>query len=57
MLEIEGDRDVYLPTQTWSYKAIGIYVKAGFEITAEQGLGGFNNEYDKAMPLLKKLMR
>lgn len=57
MLAIEGDRDVYLPTQTWSYKAIGIYKKAGFEITEKQGLGGHDNEYEKAVPLLNDLLK
>ncbi len=57
MIEMEGDRDVYLPTQTWSYKAIGIYQKAGFEITDEKGLGGFENEYEKAMPVLENLLK
>lgn len=57
MLKIEGDTDIYLPTQTWSYKAIGIYQKAGFEITDEKGLGGFDNEYEQAMPILKKLLK
>lgn len=50
LLAIEVDRDVYLHTQTWSYKAIGIYKKAGFEITQEKGLSGYeNNDYEKAI--------
>ncbi|MFW6410423.1 MAG: GNAT family N-acetyltransferase [Halanaerobiales bacterium] len=57
MLKIEGDTDIYLPTQTWSYKAIGIYQKAGFEITPEKGLGGFDNEYEQALPVLEKVMK
>jgi len=58
LIEIEGDRDTYLHTQTWSYKAIGIYIKAGFEITDEKGLAGYENyDYEKAMDLLKKYMR
>lgn len=55
---IEGDRDIYLATQTWSYKAINIYKKQGFTITGEQDLGGFNNkEYQQAIELLKGYMR
>lgn len=58
LMEIDGDKNVYLHTQTWSYKAIGIYIKAGFEITREKGLAGYeNNEYDKAMDLLKKYLK
>lgn len=57
LIDIEGDRDVYLHTQTWSYKAIGIYTKAGFRITRETGLAGYeNNEVDKAAELLKAYM-
>ena len=56
MLEIEGDRDFYIHTQTWSHKAIRIYEKVGFYITPEQGLGGYeNSEYDKAVSLLNSL--
>ncbi|HHV98971.1 MAG TPA: GNAT family N-acetyltransferase [Clostridiaceae bacterium] len=58
LIEIEGDRDVYLATQTWSYKAINIYIKSGFKITDERGLAGFeNNEYDKAIELLKNYIK
>ena len=54
LMEIEGDRDVYLHTQTWSYKAINIYKKAGFKITNEKGLAGYeNSEYEKAIILLQ----
>ncbi|MBL4937618.1 GNAT family N-acetyltransferase [Clostridium sp. YIM B02515] len=56
--EIEGDKDVYLHTQTWSYKAINIYKKAGFDITSERGLGGYeNNNYGEALFILKNYIR
>jgi RimJ/RimL family protein N-acetyltransferase len=58
LLEIEGDRDFYLHTQTWSYKAINIYRKEGFFITDEKPLGGFqNNDYEAAVELLKDYLR
>lgn len=58
LMDIEGDRDIYLHTQTWSYKAINIYRDAGFKITAEPGLAGYENkEYGKAMELLKSYLR
>lgn len=58
LIEIEGDRNTYLHTQTWSYKAIGIYMKAGFEITQEKGLGGYkNNKFVKAKAILDKYLR
>jgi len=58
LIEIEGDRDVYLSTQTWSYKAINIYIKAGFKITGERGIAGFaNDEYDKAIEVLENYIK
>ncbi|WP_105616364.1 GNAT family N-acetyltransferase [Vallitalea okinawensis] len=55
LIDIEGDRTTYLHTQTWSYKAIGIYKKAGFAITQEKGLAGYNNDdYENAVNLLDK---
>jgi ribosomal protein S18 acetylase RimI-like enzyme len=58
MIAIEGDRDMYLSTQTWSYKAVNIYRKLGFAFTREKGLGGHEkNEYDKAMKILKPYLR
>jgi len=58
LLEIEGDRDFYLHTQTWSYKAINIYRKEGFFITDEKGLGGCENkDYEPAVELLKDYLR
>lgn len=57
-MEIEGDREIYLHTQTWSYKAINIYRKMGFEITDEKGLAGYeNNNVDKALELLETYFR
>ena len=58
MLRIEGDRDIFLPTQTWSYKAIGIYLKVGFDFINQdkQFMGGFANEYKDAMSVLKTIM-
>ena len=56
MVEIEGDRDFYLHTQTWSHKAIKIYEKMGYAITAEKNLNGYANEnYAKAMEVLSKV--
>ncbi len=57
LVEIEGDRDVYLHTQTWSYKAIGIYLKCGFLISREEGLGGYKNEYREAADLLGDVLK
>ena len=55
--ELEGDVDFYLSTQTWSYKAINIYEKCGYEPTDEKILYGkkYKNHYKKAMKILEKL--
>lgn len=58
MIAIEGDRDIYLHTQTWSYKAINIYRQAGFIISSENGLGGYDNsDYSEAEEILKQYYR
>jgi GNAT superfamily N-acetyltransferase len=58
LLEIEGDRDFYLHTQTWSHKAIGLYEWAGFAITDELGLGDYpNDRCAEAVSLLRKIRR
>jgi ribosomal protein S18 acetylase RimI-like enzyme len=49
---LEGDVDMYLHTQTWSYKAINIYLDAGFEMLKDESFGGFKNEYEEAIEIL-----
>ena len=56
MIEIEGDRDFYLHTQTWSHKAIKIYEKTGYFITNEKNLFKYTNEnYEQAITILKTI--
>ena len=57
LLEIEGDVDFYLSTQTWSYKAINIYKQFGFQPTDDKRLypGKIKRHYKKAMKILDKL--
>ena len=57
LLELEGDTDFYLGTQTWSYKAINIYKHVGFEPTDEKKLYGKKrgSHYKKAMKILADL--
>jgi len=55
-IEIEGDRDFYLKTQTWSYRAITIYEKVGFEIISDKNLWRYSNErYQEAIALLEDI--
>ncbi|MCL2046734.1 MAG: GNAT family N-acetyltransferase [Oscillospiraceae bacterium] len=56
MIELEGDVDFYLSTQTWSYKAVDIYKKNGFFPTSEKILYiESNRNYRKAMKIMKAL--
>ncbi|MGI5899101.1 MAG: GNAT family N-acetyltransferase [Christensenellales bacterium] len=56
MLELDGDKDFYLHTQTWSHRAIKLYEKMGYFITARKNLCRYSNEdYEKAIALLKKI--
>ncbi len=54
MVLIEGDRDIFLHTQTWSYRAIGIYLKAGFEFIKSNSFGSYKNDYEQAIPYLEE---
>ncbi|MDL2233905.1 GNAT family N-acetyltransferase [Ruminococcaceae bacterium OttesenSCG-928-L11] len=56
--QIEGDRDVYLHTQTWSHKAVELYEKAGFAVSWEPWLGQYRNDRClEAVTLLNSLRR
>lgn len=57
-IDIEGDRILYLHTQTWSHKAINMYRDQGFVITDEKGLAGYDNgDYERAQELLKGYLK
>ncbi len=56
LLRLEGDVEVFLHTQTWSHRAIGIYFKAGFEIVQRETFGEYQNDYDQAMPVLRRII-
>ncbi len=53
-IQLDGRQDVYLHTQTWSYKAIGIYLQARFEIMQEETFGQYKNDYREAIPILRE---
>ena len=58
MLDLEGDADFYLHTQTWSYKAISIYMNNGFMPTDEKALyTEYRNNYKKALRILARLKK
>ncbi|BCL77569.1 GNAT family N-acetyltransferase [Ktedonobacteria bacterium brp13] len=57
MVEIEGDCIMYIPTMTWSHKAIKLYRWAGFELeTSEPAPGGYENQTAQALSLIKHLI-
>lgn len=56
--ELEGNCDIWLCTQTWSYKAISIYKKCGYLPTDEKKLYTYKGykgkrDYKKALKILK----
>lgn len=53
---LEGDRAIFLHTQTWSHRAIAIYLKAGFEFAPRESFAGYQNDYDQAIPLLRAVL-
>ncbi len=53
---LEGDRDVFLHTQTWSYRAIAIYLNAGFEFVEDESFGNYPNDYELAISVLRKVL-
>ena len=56
LVGLEGDRDIFLHTQTWSHRAIAIYLKAGFEFVRQGSFGGYPNDFLQAMPVLKTVL-
>ena len=56
LVTLEGDRDIFLHMQTWSHRAIAIYLKAGFAFLDQESFGGYPNENAQAMPVLGMLL-
>jgi GNAT superfamily N-acetyltransferase len=54
---LEPGWDVWLHTQSWSYKAIGIYLAAGFELQKSETINSHRNDYALALPLLAEKMK
>lgn len=54
---LEPGRDVYLDTQTWSHKAIGLYLRLGFHPVREgHPLLSPLNEYSETLEVLKGVL-
>jgi GNAT superfamily N-acetyltransferase len=57
MVELEGDCAMYIPTQTWSHKAIKLYRWAGFELELDEPEpGGVMNQTRQALALIRHLI-
>jgi GNAT superfamily N-acetyltransferase len=59
MVELEGDVDLFLKTQTWSHRAVRVYTANGFQPTDEKLLYKFSkdrkNNYKRAMRILRRI--
>lgn len=55
--ELDKGKDVLLDTQTWSYKAIGLYLSLGFVPLKTEVYNDTPNEYYQALPILKSKMK
>ena len=47
---------VYIHTQPWSWKAILLYLSLGFRLQKADTFSHYDNEYEKAMSELKKIL-
>ncbi len=57
-IEIEGDADIYLKTQTWSYKAVNIYREQGFRMKGKKHEEFFGRlDVKKARKVMKGYIR
>jgi ribosomal protein S18 acetylase RimI-like enzyme len=55
-IKIDGDFNSFIHTQTWSYAAIGIYLKSGYKILRNGTFANFQNDFEKALPYLESKM-
>ena len=58
-LELFGQRNetpVWLHTQPWSYKAVGLYLRAGFRFCQKETFGGYENQNKEAVEILQRYM-
>lgn len=56
LVDLDGNCDIYLHTQTWSYVAVGIYLASGFRFMRASWGGDFGNDYGRAAPILREKM-
>jgi len=56
IFEKRGGIPVYIHTQPWSRKAIFLYLSLGFRLQKKDTFAHYENEYDKAMSALKRIV-
>ncbi len=57
MIELDGDVDMYIPTQTWSHKAISLYICVGFFILKNnKKYGKHKNQAIKGFQVINNLL-
>jgi RimJ/RimL family protein N-acetyltransferase len=54
IFELDGIQDIYIYTQTWSHKAVAVYLKEGFQFLKGESFGGFKDDFDAALPWLRQ---
>ena len=53
----EEGKSIYLHTQTWSHKAVALYLSLGFTIVKKGGLSQYQNDYPQYLAILREIMR
>ena len=51
-----GETPVYIHTQPWSYKAILLYIKLGFNIQKTDTFSHYENQYEQALNTLENIL-
>lgn len=51
----EKNQDIYLHTQTWSHKAVRMYLKCGFEMVADPVANYHDKQLREAVEVLKEI--
>lgn len=51
-----GEAPVYIHTQPWSYKAILLYIKLGFNIQKTDTFSHYENQYEQAIETLANIL-
>ena len=53
MIALEGDRDFFLHTQTWSHRAVNLYLAAGYRFVRGEAFGSYENETELALAVIR----